>query len=184
MLVLSLGVSVDAFSVSVTQSVLLRGRLWRNAALCALFFGGFQVIMPLIGGLAGYSFERLVGSFDHWVAFALLGGVGCKMIFDSFKKEEPEREVSASGELRTIFVLAIATSIDALAVGASLSLGGHGYFEVILPVALLMGGITGVLSALGVCLGQALAGLLKLRMELIAGLVLIALGVKMLCDHL
>ena len=184
MTVLALGVSIDAFSVSVTQSVILRGRLWRNAILCALFFGGFQIIMPLVGGLAGYSFERLVGSLDHWVAFALLCGVGGKMIFDSFKSEDLERHESAAGELKTIFVLAIATSIDALAVGASLSLGGHGYFEVILPVALLMGGITGGLSAVGVCLGQALGGLLKFRMELVAGLVLIALGVKMLLEHL
>ena len=176
LLLIAVGLSMDAFAVSVCKGLSLVELKPRHAALVGLYFGGFQALMPLLGWLLGYRFERVIESVDHWIAFALLAIIGLSMIREAGKSEE------LSGDLgvKSMLVLAVATSIDALAVGITFA-----FLSVqILPAAALIGVTTFLLSALGVYIGHGFGLKYKAKAELAGGVILIAIGLKILLEHL
>ena len=149
----------------------------RHALLAGLYFGGFQFLMPVIGWLLGYRFEAMIQSVDHWIAFVLLGLIGANMIKESFGEDD---ELSDDFGFRTMLLLAVATSIDALAVGVTFA-----FLEVkILPAASLIGVTTFLLSALGVCIGRFFGARWKAWSERLGGVILILIGLKILLEHL
>ncbi len=185
MMVLAFGVSLDAFSVSVSGSLSNCHRPWRNAGLAAVFFGGFQIAMPLAGGLLGDGFGWLLASVDHYIAFALLTAVGGKMIWEAFfPKKEEKMECARFFNLRNMFVLAVATSIDAAVVGASIPLAGYGYCDAVVPTAFAMGAVTALMSAAGVWLGRFCGSFFSSHIGALGGIALIAIGVKILISHI
>ena len=145
----------------------------------AFFFGGFQALMPLIGSLAGISVKEYVADYDHWIAFALLSAVGAKMIYESFKITPAEENFNPENIL-VLLVLSVATSIDALAVGITLS-----FLQVSIAIAvIIIGLVTFVLSYLGVLIGRKFGHFFENKIEALGGLVLIGLGAKILFEHL
>ncbi len=178
LLLLAVGLSMDAFAVSVCKGLALEKLNWRKMALVGLWFGGFQALMPLLGYFLGTTFQQYIQAFDHWIAFALLALIGANMIRESFGKEE-ENE-SASLGFRTMLVLAVATSIDALAVGVTFA-----FLEVNVWLAVgVIGATTFLLSAIGVKVGNVFGAKYKSKAEFVGGLILILLGVKILVEGL
>jgi putative Mn2+ efflux pump MntP len=178
-LFIAVGLAMDAFAVSVVTGSVYKEFKVRHALRMALFFGGFQALMPVIGFLAGLGLTNYIASYDHWVAFALLFFVGGKMVYESFQIEAAEKDRDPSN-LPVLLLLSFATSIDALAVGITLSL-------LKAPIALavtLIGLITFVLSYCGVYLGKRFGHLFESKAEILGGLVLIAIGVKIVVEHL
>jgi len=186
MMLLAFGVSLDAFSVSVSGGISNCRRPWRNAWLAALFFGGFQILMPLAGGILGAGFGRLLAEFDHYVAFVLLFAVGSKMIREALypKTEESSPACDRFFNVKNLFVVAVATSIDAAVVGATIPLAGYGFLSAVVPTALAMGVVTALMSALGVWLGRFLGSFFSHRIGVLGGVALIAIGVKILISHI
>ncbi len=178
-LLISLGLAMDAFAVSVTSGVTYKNMKVQLSLRIALFFGIFQAVMPLIGWSAGQYFKSYVESFDHWIAFALLVAIGGKMIYEARIMEETEKRMDCSSYV-VLAGLALATSIDALAVGLSFSFLK---IDIILPV-IIIGLVTFVLSYAGVLLGKRFGHLFENKMEIIGGLVLIGIGLKILLQHL
>lgn len=171
---------MDAVAVAMACGLAAReGRPGRQAFKIALFFGLFQALMPLLGWLAGMSLRSLISGLDHWVAFGLLAFVGGKMFVESFRLKEA---TGSSGPMRlpTLLLLSLATSIDALAVGLSLSL----LRTPIAGPALLIGAVTFILSFLGGLLGSRLGTRFGRRVEALGGLILVGIGVKILLEHL
>ena len=149
----------------------------KHAALTALWFGGFQALMPLVGYFLGVSFADFVSSIDHWIAFILLGIIGGNMIKESFSKDECEHSPDFSA--KAMFPMAVATSIDALAIGVSLA-----FLRVdIWSAVLMIGLITGAFSAAGVCIGKFFGCRFKSRAEFAGGFILVAMGLKILLEH-
>lgn len=186
MLLLAFGVSLDAFSVSVSGAMTSPEKPWRKALLAMFFFGGFQFIMPLGGGFAGSKFGPLITGFDHYIAFVLLFIVGAKMIWESFRPDLDlckEHEKCDVFKIKSMFVLAVATSIDAAAVGASIPLSGHTSAD-LLCCSAVMGVVTGIFSFSGVWIGRKAGKIFGRKTEIIGGLVLIAIGFKILISHL
>lgn len=178
-LIIAIGLAMDAFAVSIVSGLTLAHIRVRNALTVALFFGSFQALMPLIGWLSGNTLKGYISGFDHWVAFGLLCAIGCKMIYESFKLESDKENVDPQ-KIGALFVLAIATSIDALAVGISLSFLD---VAIIIP-ALIIGLVTFLLSFGGVYVGNKFGHFFERKMELVGGLVLIGIGIKILIEHL
>ena len=177
LLLIAVGLSMDAFAVSVCKGLSLRGLKPKHAALVGLYFGGFQALMPVIGWLLGYRFERFITRYDHWIAFILLTVIGIGMIRESRQTDE---ELSGDLSFRTMLPLAVATSIDALAVGITFA-----FLQVrILPAAGLIGLTTFALSALGVYIGHVFGLKYKAKAELAGGVILIGIGLKILLEHL
>ena len=176
----AIALSMDAFAVSVTTGITLRRpRPW-HAIKTGLFFGGFQALMPLTGYLLGSRFASYIERWDHWIAFVLLAFIGSSMIRESREQEEEEIEHGGSIRYRELFTLAVATSIDALAVGVSFAfLGVH-----IAPAVTLIGCTTFVLTLVGVWVGNLFGSRYKSRAELTGGIILILIGVKILLEHL
>ncbi len=175
---LAVGLSMDAFAVSVCKGLSMREMSFKKAAVIGLWFGGFQALMPLIGYVLGSNFQKQIERIDHWIAFGLLAVIGGNMIWESFSKEE--EHVDASIKARDMLVLAIATSIDALAVGISLAC-----IQVrIVPAISFIGTVTFVLSMIGVKVGTVFGTKYKSRAELAGGVILVLLGVKILLEHL
>jgi putative Mn2+ efflux pump MntP len=175
---IAVGLSMDAFAVAVSVSLSASGASFRRALTAAAYFGVFQAVMPLIGYLAGSQLADRIGEYDHWVAFALLAAIGGKMLRDSFDKREAE-ETKAAGAWGML-VLAVATSVDALAVGVSFS-----FLNVrILPSVLFIGAVTFALSLLGARAGKIFGAKYKSKAEFAGGVILIAIGVKILVEHL
>ena len=173
----SFGLAMDAFAVSVGGGISIKKVSWKDAFLISLFFGGFQFLMPVLGWLAGLSFRDLIEQFDYWVAFILLAFIGIKMIYESFDDEEEEGTNFRS--LSVLFTLAIATSIDALAVGLGFSM-----IEIpILSSALIIGVITFILCFFGVYLGDKFGDVFEKKAELVGGIVLILIGFKILIEN-
>ncbi len=169
---------MDAFAVSICKGLSTRNLKAKHALITGVWFGGFQALMPLLGYLLGISFTELVSSVDHWIAFALLGFIGFGMIKSALKKDD---DLSAPSDFsfRTMLTMAIATSIDALAVGVTLAfLKVNIYFAI-----LFIGVVTGVFSAIGVYIGNSFGTLYKSKAELAGGIILIAMGVKILLEH-
>ena len=178
LILLAVGLSMDACAVAICKGLALRKVNVKQMLTVGLWFGGFQGLMPLIGYLLASLFAEFIRSVDHWVAFALLGFIGINMIREALSKEEEEADPSLS--FKTMLVMAIATSIDAMAVGISFA-----FLDVqIIPAVTLIGVITFVLSALGVKLGAAFGCRFKSKAELAGGVILISLGLKILIEHL
>lgn len=173
----ALGLSMDAFAVSICKGLSVKKLELRQALLTGLYFGGFQALMPLLGWLLGFRFEDMISRVDHWIAFFLLLIIGGNMIKES--RAEAER-LSDDFSFKTMLLLAVATSIDALAVGISFA-----FLSVdIAPAAALIGIITFALSAAGCYIGRAFGAKYKSRAELAGGVILILIGTKILLEHL
>ena len=173
----AVSLSMDAFAVSVCKGLSVKTLRPRHGVIAGLYFGGFQALMPLIGWLLGRQFEGLIKSVDHWVAFVLLALIGANMVRESFGKDE---EVNDSFSFKTMLPLAVATSIDALAVGVTFA-----FLEVqILPAIALIGVTTFTFSAAGVKIGNVFGVRFKSKAELAGGVILILLGIKILVEHL
>lgn len=178
-IIVALALAMDAFAVSIVSGAAFRKLEVKHAFRMALFFGGFQAFMPLIGSLAGLTIRDHIADYDHWVAFGLLAAVGGKMIYESFKIK-PHNKNSNPANIVVLLFLSVATSIDALAVGITLPL-----LKVSIAVAVvIIGLITFALSYLGVYIGKKVGHFFESRIEAIGGLVLIALGLKILIEHL
>ena len=179
-LLLAVGLSMDAFAVSVCKGLSTRKLCWKHYLITGLWFGGFQALMPTIGYFLGTTFEAYITAVDHWAAFVLLSFIGANMLKEGFSRETPE-ESSDSFSFRTMLVLAVATSIDALAVGITFAL----LDGVNLPAAVsLIGATTFVLSASGLKVGNGFGLTDKSRAEIAGGVILILLGLKILLEHL
>lgn len=199
-----IGLSMDAVAVAIAKGMTIKERVLENAIKIALFFGVFQALMPLLGWFAGRYFEGYIKSFDHWIAFILLGTIGGKMIYESIKgmkerkeikdeikdeiKRELENEVSADisrdedDEIsnKKLIILAIATSIDALAVGVSFA-----FLSVnIIPAVIIIGLTTFVLCICAVLIGKKLGTVLQKYAEIVGGIILIIIGLNILIEHL
>ena len=180
---LAIGVSMDAFAVSICKGLATRKAGLREMGTCGMWFGGFQAMMPLIGYFLGTLFAAAIVSFDHWVAFGLLALIGGNMLKEALGKEECEECEGENGDFgfKTMFVMAVATSIDALAIGVSMALAGN----VNIWVAITLIGITTcVTSALGVKIGNVFGSKFKKKAEAAGGIILILLGLKILLEHL
>lgn len=179
---IAVGLSMDAFAVSICKGLACREQNLRNNLLAGLYFGGFQGLMPASGWLLGVRFSDAITSIDHWIAFVLLSFIGGSMIRESRSGAE-EEEMDASFGFRAMLPLAVATSIDALAVGVSFAFLGMTGRE-ILGAAALIGAVTFVLSAVGVRVGSVFGSRFKSRAELCGGVILIFIGLKILLEHL
>jgi putative Mn2+ efflux pump MntP len=180
LLLIAVGLSMDAFAAALCKGMGMKNRTPHHSAVIALFFGGFQALMPLLGWLLGKQFEKYITTVDHWVAFGLLAFIGGKMIYEVFQKDTCPREGGGELNLKELLMLAIATSIDALAVGITFA-----FLQVkIIPAISLVGVTTFVISYLGVFIGYRCGAKLKSKAELVGGLVLILIGVKILLEHL
>ncbi len=180
LLLIAVGLSMDAFAVSMCKGLSMRSFNKKNAAIVALFFGGFQALMPVIGWLLGRSFEKYITAYDHWIAFALLGVIGAKMIIEALRDEGGCEECGDALDYKELLVLAVATSIDALAVGITFA-----FLQVsILPAASLIGVTTFALSFAGAAIGCRFGAAYKNKAQILGGAVLIAIGVKILIEHL
>lgn len=178
LLVLALGLSMDAFAVSICKGLSVPKLQAKHCLICGVYFGGFQALMPLIGWALGIRFQSMITNIDHWIAFALLAVIGANMIKESFSKEEECPD--ASFGFKTMLTLAVATSIDALAVGVTFA-----FLDVsIVPAVLLIGVTTFVCSAVGVKIGNVFGNRFQSKAEFLGGLVLIAIGLKILIEHL
>ena len=181
---LAVGLSMDAFAVSVCKGLAMKKATLKAEATCGLWFGGFQMLMPVTGFFLGSLFAEAIEAFDHWVAFGLLVIIGINMLKEVLEKEDesgddPEKDADLS--VKTMFLMAVATSIDALAVGISLAMVGS---VNIWPAAAFIGICTCLLSALGVKIGNVFGSRYEKKAELAGGVILILLGVKILLEHL
>jgi len=179
LLILSVALAMDTFAVGICFGLSMQKIILRKAIIIGLYFGIFQAVMPLLGFLAASLFSEYIIAYDHWVAFLLLCFIGGKMIFGSFKNDEPSND-EASIKPKIMLPLAIATSIDALAVGVSFS-----FLQVnILPAVLIIGAITFILSIIGVKIGNIFGAKYKSKAEFAGGVILILIGTKILLEHL
>jgi putative Mn2+ efflux pump MntP len=178
-IIIAVGLSMDAFAVSVVTGAAYKEMNIRYTLRMAGFFGGFQAFMPLIGYLAGITVKQYLSDYDHWVAFGILGTVGIKMIYESSKLKE-EKQTMHPANLALLLALAVATSIDALAVGITLSLITHA----ITAAVVIIGTVTFGLSYAGVYIGKRFGHFCESKIEAVGGLVLIALGLKILIQHI
>lgn len=179
LLLLGVGLSMDAFAVSVCKGLAMKKATLKAELTCGVWFGGFQAMMPLIGFYLGTLFAEAIQAFDHWVAFGLLALIGGNMLKEAFGAEEecPCADLS----VRTMFLMAVATSIDALAVGISLAMVGD---VNIWAAVSLIGVTTFALSAVGVAVGNVFGSRYEKKAEMAGGIILILLGVKILLEHL
>ena len=179
-LLIAVGLAMDAFAVSVSAGLRVAGDSRRHMARIALHFGAFQAVMPVIGWLAGRSLRAAIAAYDHWVAFGLLALIGAKMVVEGIRPGAPDEAPCGPLQHGELLVLSVATSIDALAVGVSLAM-----LEVrVWRPALVIGVVTGLLSAAGIETGDRVGSRVGHRAELLGGLVLCGLGVKILVEHL
>ena len=179
LIIIAVGVSMDAFAVSICKGLSLRSLRPKHILSTSVWFGGFQALMPLIGYYLGVSFADSVADFDHWIAFVLLGIIGGKMIKEAFEKDD-ECDYNPDFSFKTMLALAVATSIDAMAVGVSLAFLKVDIWTSILVIGLM----TGAFSALGVKLGNLFGCRYKSKAEVVGGIVLVGIGIKILVEHL
>lgn len=178
--VLAVGLSMDAFAVSVCKGLAMKKINVRQAGLVGLWFGGFQALMPALGFLLGKTFAGFVDAFADWIALILLALIGANMVKESFTKQDTKKE-NASLAFREMLMMAVATSIDAFAVGVSFAFMGIG--SLIVPAVLFIGVTTFVLSVAGVKVGNVFGVKYKSKAELAGGIVLILIGVKIILEH-
>ena len=184
LLLLALGVSMDAFAVSICKGLAMKKATLKAGLTCGLWFGGFQALMPLIGFFLGTLFADAIQAVDHWVAFILLGIIGINMLKEAFEKQEDCgccQDQNADLSVKTMFLMAVATSIDALAVGISLAMSGN---VNIFAAVVLIGLFTCGMSTMGVKVGNVFGSRFEKKAQLAGGLILILLGLKILLEHL
>ena len=178
---LAIGLSMDAFAVSICKGLSMKKAGLREGAICGTWFGGFQALMPLLGFYLGTLFAGAIEAFDHWVAFGLLAIIGINMLKEAFSKDCDCQEHDADLSVKAMFIMAIATSIDAMAVGISLAMAGN--VNIFYAVSLI-GVTTFVLSAVGVKIGNVFGSRFEKKAQIAGGVILILLGTKILLEHL
>lgn len=177
-ILIAVGLAMDCFAVSITTGISVKKHRIRRAAMIALSFGFFQGFMPILGWLAGLGLKDFITGVDHWIAFGLLSFIGAKMIYESVRlKKEKDEKSAFNGYL--VLILSIATSIDALAVGVSFAFL---HVSIVIPV-LVIAGIAAALSFAGFFVGQKLGHFFENRIEILGGLILIGIGLKILIEH-
>jgi len=175
---IAVGLSMDAFAVSVCKGLAMPKCTFKKAAIVGLWFGGFQALMPAIGYILGAQFQEAIASIDHWIAFVLLALIGGNMIHEALDNDEEEAD--ASLDVKTMFLLAVATSIDALAIGITFA-----FLKVsIIPAVCFIGIVTFIISFAGVKIGNVFGARYKNKAEIVGGVILILLGLKILLEHL
>lgn len=175
---IAVGLSMDAFAVSVCKGLAMPKCTFKKAAIVGLWFGGFQALMPAIGYILGAQFQETIASIDHWIAFVLLALIGGNMIREALDNDEEEAD--ASLDVKTMFLLAVATSIDALAIGITFA-----FLKVnIIPAVCFIGSVTFIISFAGVKIGNVFGVRYKNKAEIVGGVILILLGLKILLEHL
>ena len=175
---IAVGLSMDAFAVSVCKGLAMPKCTFKKAAIVGLWFGGFQALMPAIGYILGAQFQETIASIDHWIAFVLLALIGGNMIHEALDNDEEEAD--ASLDVKTMFLLAVATSIDALAIGITFA-----FLKVnIIPAVCFIGIVTFIISFAGVKIGNVFGARYKNKAEIVGGIILILLGLKILLEHL
>lgn len=175
---IAVGLSMDAFAVSVCKGLAMPKCTFKRAAIVGLWFGGFQALMPAIGYILGAQFQEAIASIDHWIAFVLLALIGGNMIHEALDNDEEEAD--ASLDVKTMFLLAVATSIDALAIGITFA-----FLKVnIIPAVCFIGIVTFIISFAGVKIGNVFGARYKNKAEIVGGVILILLGLKILLEHL
>ena len=180
LVLLAVGLSMDAFAVSVCKGLAMKKATLKAGLTCGLWFGGFQALMPLLGYFLGKTFASAIQAVDHWIAFGLLAVIGFNMLKEAFCGCEECEEQDADLSVRKMFPMAIATSIDALAVGITFA-----FLKVsIIPAVSFIGITTFTLSAVGLVMGNKLGARSKSKAELVGGVVLICMGAKILLEHL
>lgn len=184
LLLMGIGLAMDAFAVSICKGLGMQKVNKKQAVVIGLFFGGFQALMPFIGWVLGIQFESYITSIDHWIAFVLLGFIGGKMIVEAVKPEEEEavevKKVDAPLDIKEMFILAIATSIDALAIGITFAFLQYPIVEAIS----IIGVVTFFISVGGVYVGNFFGSKYKNKAEFAGGLILVILGLRILLSHL
>lgn len=175
--IIAVGLSMDAFAVSVCKGLSVQKVKPKHYLIVAAYFGGFQALMPLLGYLLGVRFEAMVANVDHWIAFVLLGLIGANMVRESMAGEE---KLDDSFTVSTMLILAVATSIDALAIGVTFAFLGVNIVEAII----LIGITTGIISGVGLKIGNVFGSRYKSKAEMAGGIVLILMGIKILVQHL
>ena len=179
LLLIAVGLSMDAFSVSICKGLTTKKFSWRMALVCGLWFGLFQALMPTIGYFLGAQFQEMIEAYDHWIAFGLLALIGANMIREALSKKE-EESTNGALDFKTMFLLAIATSIDALAVGVSFAC-----IQVSLWSSVLIIGLTTfIFSVLGVKIGNVFGSKYEKSAGILGGIILILIGLKILLEHL
>ena len=181
LLLLAVGLSMDAFAVSICKGLSMKKATFREGAVCGIWFGGFQALMPLVGFFLGTVFADAIEAVDHWVAFGLLAIIGINMLKEAFHKGCDCENHDADLSVKTMFLMAVATSIDAMAVGISLAMAGN---VNIVTAVLLIGVITFALSAAGVKIGNVFGSRFEKKAQAAGGIILILLGTKILLEHL
>ena len=176
---IGVALSMDAFAVSICKGLSVKKVSAKHVLTVGVYFGGFQALMPMLGFLLGYKFESFITNIDHWIAFVLLAIIGGNMIREALGKDEDDKE-NDDFSFRAMLPLAVATSIDALAVGISFAFLGVD----IVTAALLIGATTFVLSGAGIFVGNIFGSKYKSKAELAGGIVLILIGAKILLEHL
>ena len=179
----AVGLSMDAFAVAVCKGLKMPKLKYLHGVIIALFFGGFQALMPLIGWFLGKNFEQYIKPVDHWIAFALLAFIGAKMIYEAIKGGDEDDCGCESFDLKELLVMSVATSIDALAVGISYAALGLNGSKMATSVVFI-GAITFTLSFIGVIIGHFFGAKFKSRAELAGGIILVLMGTKILLEHL
>jgi manganese efflux pump family protein len=177
-LLIAVGLAMDALAVSIAKGMAISRNRHRTALTLGLFFGGFQMLMPAIGWFVGVTFEEIIVGVDHWIAFGLLAFIGLKMIYNSKKKDGDGKEEVL--KLHSVLTLAVATSIDALMVGLSFAFLSTSIVEPILVIGL----VTFLLSVTGFFFGCGLGRVFGIRMKLVGGIILIAIGLRILLEHI
>lgn len=179
--IIAVGLSMDAFAVAISKGLCMKKLSYKNAVIIGCFFGGFQALMPIIGYILGTQFKDSITSIDHWIAFILLALIGINMIRESRSKDEVACEnIDVSLSIKNMTILSVATSIDALAVGITFA-----FLQVDIILAVSIIGITTfVLSIIGVKIGHVFGTKFKSKAELVGGIILIIMGLKILFEHL
>jgi putative Mn2+ efflux pump MntP len=178
-ILIAISLAMDCLAVSIAGGALVEKPRLRNALKIGAFFGLFQTVMPLIGWALGFGFRNLISSFDHWIAFGLLLIIGAKMIYESFKKDSDKKKRDILNN-HTLIILAVATSIDALVAGMSLAFIG----VPLIYSVLIIGAFAFVLSVTGYFAGHKIGTLIGSKMEIVGGVILIGIGIKILIEHL
>lgn len=181
LLLLAVGLSMDACAVSICKGLAMKKATIKEGSICGAWFGGFQALMPLIGFFLGSLFAEAIEAVDHWIAFFLLGIIGINMLREAFSKEEECGCEEADLSVKTMFIMAVATSIDALAVGISLAMAGN--VNIFLAITLI-GVITFAMSCAGVKVGNIFGSRFEKKSQAAGGIILILLGLKILLEHL
>lgn len=179
-ILIGIGLAMDCFAVAICYGMTCAKPRWSRVLRMAAFFGGFQGLMPVVGWLAGISLKSSIAAIDHWIAFGLLGFIGIKMVVEALRHKEEDDNGVRYEQLRVLISLSIATSIDALIVGL-----GFAFLEVhILGAVLIIGLISALFTVIGIFIGKNVGKFLRKKAEIVGGVVLLGIGLKILLEHL